>query len=244
MKLNVAKLQDSEFSIIKEAVQKRQNLDFFCYTLTPEVKERFQKVLEVFLSECSQQHLYNCISYCVLELLDNASKANAKRIYFQERKLNIKDANDYSSGMQDFRVAITENTKHYNEELEGGFLQINLLLSADDNICIKVANNSQITPTEYQRILDRIEKTKNYNSMADAMNELDQTEGAGWGIISIVLMLRKFGLGPDHLSFAMSDTETVVSISFPVNSQKVETPEPEPIEEIDEIEELGDLEEL
>ena len=80
MKVNDKVISEADIENIKIAVQSRQPVDFFCYTLTPEQKERFLKILKVFLEECDQDYLFNYLSYCLFELLDNASKANAKRI--------------------------------------------------------------------------------------------------------------------------------------------------------------------
>ena len=43
---------------------------------------RNQNILNVFLEECGESYLFNCLSYCLFELLDNASKANAKTYIF------------------------------------------------------------------------------------------------------------------------------------------------------------------
>ena len=95
MKVENKVISDTEIKDIKVAVQTRKPVDFFCYSLTPEQKDRFLKILKVFLEECDQEYLFNYLSYCLFELLDNASKANAKRIYFKEHNLNINDENDY-----------------------------------------------------------------------------------------------------------------------------------------------------
>ena len=208
-------ISQEDIANIKGAVQSRKPVDFFCYTLTPEQKDRFLKILRIFLEECKQEYLFNYLSYCLFELLDNASKANAKRIYFKEHNLNINDESDYKNGMKDFKETLDENTLHYESELEAVHLQVHLLLSADDVITITVSNNTKITDSEYVRIKEKIEKTKVYNTMADAINDIDQTEGSGLGIITVLIMLKKLGLASDHLKFTTTDTETIATIEIP-----------------------------
>lgn len=215
MKVDNKVISEADIESIKAAVQTRKPVDFFCYTLTPEQKDRFLKILRIFLEECHQEYLFNYLSYCLFELLDNASKANAKRIYFREHNLNINDENDYNSGMKDFKETLDENALHYESELEAGKLKVHLLLSADDVISITVANNTKITENEYKRIKEKIEKTKVYNTMADAINDIDQTEGSGLGIITVLIMLKKLGLASDHLKFKTTDDETIASIEIP-----------------------------
>lgn len=215
MKVDSKVVSEEDIESIKVAVKTRQPIDFFCYTLTPEQKDRFLKILRIFLEECDQEYLFNYLSYCLFELLDNASKANAKRIYFKEHNLNINDEKDYKNGMKDFKQTLNDNSLHYQNELEAGQLLVHLLLSADDVISITVSNNTKITDSEYHRIKEKIEKTKIYNTMADAVNDIDQTEGSGLGIITVLIMLKKLGLSSDHLKFKTTDNETIASIEIP-----------------------------
>ena len=208
-------ITEADIESIKIAVKSRKPVDFFCYTLTPDQKVRFHDILNIFLQECNQGYLFNYLQYCLFFLFYNASKANAKRIYFKEHNLNIHDENDYKSGMKDFKDTLNENTLHYENELEAGKLKVHLLLSADDIISITVTNNTKITDSEYQRIIEKIDKTKIYNTMADAINDIDQTEGSGLGIITVLIMLKKLGLASDHLKFKTTDTETIATIEIP-----------------------------
>lgn len=215
---NRPQLSEEDISLIKEAVANRKPIEFYCYTLTPDQKIRFQNILKMFLEECGQDHLVNCLSYCLLELLDNASKANAKRIFFQENKLDINNKEDYENGMKTFRKTITDDTHHYMAGLKEGYLQVYLRLSANDFITLKVLNNTKITNEEKLRIQQKIENTKNYNTLEDAFKDIDQTEGSGLGIVSIILILKRLGLDTSHLNFNTTDNETVATIKIPIDS--------------------------
>lgn len=215
MKVESESLSKEEISKIRDAVKNRQPVDFYCYTLSLEQKQRFQEILNVFLDACNEADLFNCLSYCLFELLDNASKANAKRIFFQEQHLNINDSKDYSNGMKNFRDNLSDNTEHYKNELASGKLQVHLQLSADDVICVSVSNNTKITTEEYNRIQTKIEKTRAYKDVSDAFTDIDQTEGSGLGLITIVIMLKKLGLDTNCLNFSTSDDETIASIIIP-----------------------------
>ena len=215
MKVETVELSMDDIQSIRDAVRERRPVNFYCYTLTLEQKQRFQNILNVFLEECDESYLFNCLSYCLFELLDNASKANAKRIYFREQKLNINDAGDYASGMKNFKSNLSDNTQHYKDELEAGMLQVHLQLSANDVISLSVSNNTKITDAEKKRIEDKISKTEHYENVADAFADIDQTEGSGLGIITIVIMLRKLGLSMECLKFSTTDDETVATIEIP-----------------------------
>ena len=215
MKVEKVELSMDDIQSIKDAVRERRPVNFYCYTLTLEQKQRFQNILKVFLEECDESYLFNCLSYCLFELLDNASKANAKRIFFKEHHLNINDTKDYENGMKSFKDNLSDNTKHYKDELEAGKLQVHLQLSADDVISLSVSNNTKITDAEAKRIHEKIEKTKGYENVADAFSDIDQTEGSGLGIITVVIMLRRLGLDTSSLRFSTTDDETVATIEIP-----------------------------
>ena len=215
MKVEETELSENEISYIKKAVKDRQPIDFFCYTLTPDQKIRFQKILAIFLEECNQMYLYNYLTYCLFELLDNGSKANAKRIFFQEHHLDINNEDDYNNGMKTFKETLLENTLHYQEKLKAGELRVHLLLTANDVISVTVSNNTKITDSEYARIQDKINKTKVYNSIAEAVSDIDQTEGSGLGIITVLVMLKKLGLDANNLKFDTTENETVATIEIP-----------------------------
>ncbi|MBS7265843.1 MAG: hypothetical protein SOZ96_06795 [Treponema sp.] len=215
MKVDETELSENEISCIKKAVKDRQPIDFFCYTLTPDQKIRFQKILAIFLEECNQMYLYNYLTYCLFELLDNGSKANAKRIFFQEHHLDINNEDDYKNGMKTFKETLLENTLHYQEKLKAGELRVHLLLTANDVISVTVSNNTKITDSEYARIQDKINKTKVYNSIAEAVSDIDQTEGSGLGIITVLVMLKKLGLDANNLKFDTTENETVATIEIP-----------------------------
>ena len=215
MKVDTVELSMDDIQSIKDAVRERRPVNFYCYTLTLEQKQRFQNILDVFLKECDESYLFNCLSYCLFELLDNASKANAKRIYFKEQHLNINDAGDYANGMKNFKSNLSDNTQHYKAELESGMLQVHLQLTANDVISLAVSNNTKITEAEYKRIQDKIAKTANYQNVADAFADIDQTEGSGLGIITIVIMLRKLGLNMECLNFSTTEDETIATIAIP-----------------------------
>ena len=215
MKVETVELSMDDIQNIKDAVRERRPVNFYCYTLTLEQKQRFQNILNVFLKECDESYLFNCLSYCLFELLDNASKANAKRIFFKEQHLNINNQTDYENGMKSFKANLSDNTQHFKDELESGLLQVHLELSANDVISLAVSNNTKITEAEYKRIQDKIEKTKGYQNVADAFSDIDQTEGSGLGIITVVIMLRKLGLNTSNLKFSVTEDETVATIEIP-----------------------------
>ena len=150
------------------------------------------EVLTAFLKELNQENMTEYLVYCLGELTTNAKKANTKRVYFKEKGLEISDPRDYATGMETFKVDTLENIKYYLQLQKKAGYYIKLILQTRSNkIKIEVRNNVDLMIFEYKRIHDKIARAQQYNSIDEAFSEvLDDTEGAGLGLIIMVLMLQ------------------------------------------------------
>jgi hypothetical protein len=89
---------------------------------------------------------------------------------------------------------------------------------------LEVRNNSQLNRTEYMRIQDKLARSRKYTSLEEAMAQvLDSSEGAGLGLVILVLMLKKMGLDEDCFDIRVDSGETVARITVPVNATKIES---------------------
>jgi hypothetical protein len=192
------------------------------YTLPRKVEKYIEKVVSLFLEYIRQSSLADNIIYCVQELVVNAKKANTKRVYFLEKGLDLSSPRDYSAGMETFREETLNNIQHYLELQREKGLYIKLILQLKDNIItIEVRNNSLITQEELERIRKRLTKASAYSDLEEAMgNILDDSEGAGLGLVILVLMMKKIGLSEKSFTILRTDSETVARIIIPKNIKK------------------------
>jgi putative nucleotidyltransferase with HDIG domain len=209
---------------IKKAIKSGLPLTVTTYTLPKEIEVYLEKVIDVFLRHTNQLNLKDYIVYCIQELVVNAKKANTKRVYFQERGLDINNQNDYKAGMEAFKEDTLSNIAHYLHLQKEKGLYIKVILQIKRNtIYIEVRNNIHTTKMEQIRIHDKLARARQYNSMEDALTQvLDDAEGAGLGLVILVLMLKKIGLDDDALSIKCKDKYTVASISIPLDSAMLE----------------------
>lgn len=187
------------------------------YTLPRNMEAYFRGIEQVFLEACHQEHLKEYIDFCLGELLTNSKKANTKRVYFKEKNLDINDPADYAVGMEHFKEETTANIDHYLElqKKEGYYIKFSMQLK-DNEIIIDIKNNALLTSFEEERIQHKLATAQKYENMDEVIaNVIDQSEGAGLGIIIIVLMLQKVGLTKDCFKIFCTDTETVTRITLP-----------------------------
>jgi len=218
MKVEINKVTDTEINLIKAAVQKKEPVEISLYSVSRAEEDTINRILLAVLEASDQSHLMSYLSYSTLELMANANKANTKRVYFQEKKLDINNPDDYQNGMLTFSVDTTVNKEHYKELLEAQNMYVNMLFTSDESITVEVTNKAQLTEVELKRINDKLERAKIYNTMDEALTDIDKTEGSGLGLIIIVLMLKQLGLGRDNLQFESSNGITSFFITIPMDT--------------------------
>jgi len=209
---------------IKKAIKSGLPLTVTTYTLPKEIEVYLEQVIEAFLRHTNQLKLKDYIVYCVQELVINAKKANTKRVYFQERGLDVNNPDDYKAGMGKFKEETLSQIERYLQLQKKNGLYIKVILQMKRNtINIEIRNNVQATKTEQIRIQDKLARSRQYSSLEDALNQvLDDSEGAGLGLVILVLMLKKIGLADEAFSIKSTDKETVASISIPLDATMTE----------------------
>jgi len=209
---------------IKKAIQSGLPLTITTYTHPKEIEIYIEQVIDTFLKHMNQIKLKDYVVYCVQELVINAKKANTKRVYFKERGLDINNDNDYNSGMKNFKEDTINNIAYYLQLQKEKGLFIKVILQVKRNtIIIEIRNNVTANKMEQLRIQDKMARSRQYDSLEDALSQvLDDSEGAGLGLVILVLMLRKIGLDDDAFTIKTKNNCTIASISIPLDQAMVE----------------------
>ena len=205
---------------IKKAIEAQIPLSITTYTLPHEMELYQAEVLNAFLRELKQEELSEYLVYCLNELTTNAKKANTKRVYFNQKNLNINNVDDYETGMETFKADTLSNINHYLKLQQEQKLYIKIIIQHINNfIKIEIRNNSAITFAEYKRVHDKLARSQRYAAIDEAFSDvLDDTEGAGLGIVIMMLMLKKIGIKNDMIHFFCENDETIARIVLPLNS--------------------------
>jgi putative nucleotidyltransferase with HDIG domain len=209
---------------IKKATHSSIPLTIKTYTMPHDTELYIEKVLESFLKEIGHNDIFNPISYCVKELAVNAKKANTKRVYFMEKDLDIDDTKDYERGMETFKEDTLSNIEHFlqRQKKEGLYIKIVFRIKAKE-LTISVWNNVELTRKEQMRAYDRIARSRAFDSIEDAFSAvLDSSEGAGLGIVIMVLMLKKIGLSEEAFELDVENGETVARLNIPLSEIHLE----------------------
>lgn len=227
---------------VRQAARNNVPLTIKTYTLPHETEEYLEEILAVFLQELGQDKLKDGISYCLRELAVNAKKANIKRAMFDEKGLSLDDPVQYQQGMETFKTEMLENQPHWMAKLKEKDFYTKVVFHIKGNeLNLYVLNNVLITRAEQMRVHDRIARSRQFNSLEEALTQvLDDSEGAGLGIVILVLMLKKIGLDEEAFELDTRDKsgETVARIRLPMNEVRLESLEQVSKEITDRIDEL------
>ncbi len=209
---------------VKKAAQNSIPLVIKTFTLPHETEVYLEEVLALLLAEFGQEQLKDRLAYCMKELAVNAKKANTKRVYFLDKQLDIENPEHYETGMQSFKQETLDNIDYYLQKQKEQGLYIKVVFHAKGrSLTIAVRNNVEISRKEQMRVYDRIARSRAYESMEEALSAvLDDSEGAGLGIVILVLMMKKIGLTEDAFDIDVEEGETVASMTVPFSEVHVE----------------------
>jgi putative nucleotidyltransferase with HDIG domain len=225
---------------VKRAAHNAVPLTYKTYTLPHETEIYLDKVLEAFLAELGQEKLKEPLSYCLRELAVNAKKANTKRVFFLEKGLDLNNDKDYDLGMKTFKTETFDNIQHFLQKQKELGLYVKVVFQTRNQaLTMTVRNNVEITRKEQIRVFDRLARSRAFTSLEEAFaTVLDNSEGAGLGIVILVLMMKKIGLTEECFNIDTEDGETVASISIPfsdVHLEQLETLTQTIVKEVDTI---------
>ncbi len=174
-------------------------------------------IMAKLLSKMDRIFLLNSIVTILREVVVNAQKANAKRIYFRIHDIDIKNAASYERGMANFKETVIGDFPSFEEKILQSDYYINLNFTFNkEDLNIVISNNSPILPTELQRVNHRITKAIEFSDFSEAYAETeDDTEGAGLGIVLTILFLKSMGIDPKTFTLTSNGNVTRTTLFIP-----------------------------
>ncbi|MFC1668856.1 HDOD domain-containing protein [Spirochaetota bacterium] len=201
----------------KKAIQNGDDFFIQFSIFTKDVESMIIKIIHWQLAEYDLVYLKNTILTVVKELINNAVKANIKRVFFEKSNLDINNPGDYEKGMENFKLATFQDTdSDIYEKLEESSYHVRVSLKSDnEHIQVNIINNIAILDTELEKVKLRIKKAYKYNDISEAFEDvIDDSEGAGLGIVMAMLLFKNSGLKEDALKIYKEDGLTIASVSI------------------------------
>ncbi len=164
------------------------------------------------------------LTTAVLELVENAVRANLKRAYFRRHGYDLDDRESYARGIEAFRQSYADiKDESYVTALRE--LELSVAVEVDRNrerLMIFVRNNALLAGTEEARIRRQLGRAMESDKFVDFYSDYgDETEGSGLGLAMIVFLIRTLGFNPENFRVFRLGPATIARLEFPMHTDYV-----------------------
>ena len=201
----------------KESVKNGEDLYIQFSMMSPDVEATLIKILHRYLEYFDILYMKDMLITILKELINNAIKANAKRLYFKIRELDIQNRDQYREGMECFKDDVFAEANDILNQLHDARLIVRVFFKVlPDNLKISVINNIPILEEELQKVNSRLKKAYQYTDISEAFEDvLDDSEGAGLGLIMVLMLFKNAGFPVDVFRISTDGKLTITKISIP-----------------------------
>ncbi len=207
---------------VQNAVNERQTISLKTYILSDYGEMALDVIIKQILTKFDRIDLMEVTYTAAKELIINATKANIKKIIFEENQYDWKDIRQYEKGLTEFRNQLSEKTIiGYEKKFRRKDLHVMATFYySEDVLNIKIKNNYPLFPIEERRIREKFKKAQNFSNLIEFyMEHGDNSEGAGLGLTMVSILLEQSEI--DRHSFILYSSEkyneTIAKIEIPLN---------------------------
>ncbi len=202
---------------LTESLVGGKDIDLEFRFITDEDHQQIYLLLLQILGNLDRLFLTEVVSTVLKELLMNANKANAKRIFFLTEGLNINEPGHYTKGMRRFLEEIIHKWDEQEKVLKSSNLLVRLRAKImNQNLIFLIENDAPLLPQEADRIKARLESASKFNDLSEAfLSMADSQESAGLGIVLIQLLLKNSGIGSDKFKIESDGKITRATLVIP-----------------------------
>jgi len=193
---------------------------------THDANHSTEDFLRGFVREITEQFhrsdLAPVLEIILKELTMNAAKANFKKIFFAENGLLLEDPAQYEQGILRFRQIFSEDMfAQYGRKAREARLDVTTIFDFNvDRFVIEMRNNVPMSSTEERRVRDKLRSAMSCTHAGEfIMDNIDETEGAGLGLMLCIAALRSVSVNPRYLTIATDlSSHTVARLEIPLHS--------------------------
>ncbi|MBL8020078.1 MAG: hypothetical protein JNM27_10480 [Leptospirales bacterium] len=189
-----------------------------------DARHRLRTVFEDLETSLKIDGIGVVLTTAVLELVENAVKANLKRAFFNREGFKFDDPDSYSKGIQQFVKSYGDIQQgHYSEALSQLDLLVSVQVDYDENrLLVFVENNAVLLSQEERRIRNQLGAAMTSDKLSEFYVQYgDETEGSGLGLAMIVILIRNLGFEAENFRVFQKDGRTVARLEFPLNADYV-----------------------
>ncbi len=210
---------------IESVISHKNIISFKTFYLSDYGELALKLLVSSILKKLDRMDIMDVVYTTAKELIINATKANFKRVLFNELGIDHRDPQQYQRGITIFKQKLQETEIRKYEEAfrKQNFPVIATFYFSNDVLNIKIKNLFTLMATEEKTIRYRFEKARSFANLFDFYSEYgDDTEGAGLGLAMVGILLDETGI--DRHAFTLYSTdfnETAARLELPLSDSYV-----------------------
>lgn len=205
---------------VLKGVESGKRIVFVTYSLTDSIERQLDFLIAVVLKKYARESLQATLYSCVKEIVVNATKANAKKAFFDELGLRLDHPGDYEIGMKKVKAALSEAwIREYGKKAKDRDMHVSIAFRhANEGLRIEVTNDSDILPADEDRIRLKLAEGMTYDDLvAFYMKNADNTEGEGIGLVMNLMLLKAENINPALFRVGMVGGKAMARLEIPFN---------------------------
>ncbi len=208
---------------LQVAIDDGKEIELISFALGDDIERTLRAVLERLCSHYSREDLADTIFCCLLELATNGTRANMKRLFFEEQGWTFSEPGYDARLLQFKQKSMAEEwIQAYSEKAKIRGLAVRIHIQhSTEGLRIRVSNNEVLTEGDKDRIRAKIDLALNFKNLVDYhIHHGDDSEGQGLGLALAVLILKSHDIDPRRFLWVDSHAgETTAHLEIPFSDR-------------------------
>lgn len=196
-------------------IEKKRTIEYYFEDVNPEINKNAYDFITSSLATLDLHYLNDVVFAAFIEMINNAFKANLKRIYFLQNNVSLEDQGAIESLMKNFRENVLDQKNNYLKPMKEARLYclIRISFPEDDSVLFEIVNNTVMTKRELEKVQARLNNAKEIKNLMEVYDNFsDDSEGAGLGLLMNLMLLKTSGIGPENFTLSSNDKETIARL--------------------------------
>ena len=211
------------------ALNEQRKVRVEAYSVSDKIEARIREVLASCLNGTGCEEIHGPLYTVIKELLINAVKANYKNIYFENYDPDKSVAQlNYETALRLFKLEMSrDQAVHFEKKARQQDIRADVIFArTGGHLHVHVANPAAMTEIEYANVQKKLSYARKCQDISEYLMEEEEDphkEGAGLGLILIIMVLRSLGVSESDFLIQSSERGTVASFSVPLDVKTIES---------------------
>ena len=208
-------------SNVGEMVDTEEKIKFSFFLVSRDDRVKLREAAERIEKITQKEGMADRLEIIISELINNAVKANLKRLYLKSKGFNLEKAEEYKKGVEEFRLNYGHlNFTHYEKAMKLLGLEISVEIDMSDRqVLVFVQNKNTMSSLEEERLRERLNNIM--QQVPEGMHDMylhygDEIEENTLGLAMAIDLFRDMGYNPSLFRVYNEGEYTKARIKMPL----------------------------